>query len=170
MTANRPVAVAAAAFRAGALVFGGGHVVLPLLQAGFVPRWLSGDAFLAGYGAAQALPGPLFAFAAYLGTVAGGIGTGLVALAAIFLPGMLLLAGVLPFWAGLQARPAVRAAVRGVNAAVVGILAAALVSPVGTGAIHSVLDLALAAAGFAALLAKAPPWTVVAGLVAAAVV
>jgi chromate transporter len=168
--ASPHLAVAAVAFRAGALVFGGGHVVLPLLQAGFVPRWLSSDAFLAGYGAAQALPGPLFAFAAYLGTAAGGVGTGLVALVAIFLPGMLLLIGVLPLWRALQARPGVRAAVRGVNAAVVGILAAALVSPVGTGAIHGVLDLALAAAGLAALLAKAPPWAVVAGLVAAAMV
>lgn len=162
------VAVAAGCFRAGALVFGGGHVVLPLLQAAVVPRPVAADAFLAGYGAAQALPGPLFAFAAYLGGLVGGVGGAALALAAIFAPGMLLLAAVLPAWAAVQARPAARAAIAGVNAAVVGLLAAALVSPVGTGAIRGWGDLALAAAGLAALLARVPPWVVVAGLVAAA--
>ncbi len=164
----RPIAIAAAAYRAGALVFGGGHVVLPLLEASFVPRWLGGDAFLAGYGAAQALPGPLFAFAAYLGELSGGVAGAAVALVAIFLPGMLLLVGALPFWAGVQGHPAARAAVRGVNAAVVGLLAAALVTPVATGAIGGWIDLAVAAAGLAALLRAVPPWAVVAATVVAA--
>lgn len=169
-TGDRGLSVAAACFRAGALVFGGGHVVLPLLQTALVPRWLTSDVFLAGYGAAQALPGPLFTFAAYLGASVGGVGLAAVALAAIFAPGMLLLVGVLPFWSALQAWPAAKAALRGVNAAVVGILAAALVSPVGTAAIYGWADAALAAAGIAALLRKVPPWAVVAGLVGASVV
>jgi len=164
-TGDRRLAIAAAAYRAGALVFGGGHVVLPLLSAGFVPRWLSRDTFLAGYGAAQAMPGPLFTFAAYLGAVAGGVGGAVVALFAIFAPGLLLLAAASPLWAGLQ-RGRARAAIDGVNAAVVGVLAAALVG-IGTGAIHGALDVALALAGFAALLARAPPWTVVAALAVA---
>jgi chromate transporter len=171
------VAVADAFYRSGALVFGGGHVVLPLLRAEVVPPgWIGGDAFLAGYGAAQALPGPLFAFAAYLGTTiggsgSGGVGTALIALIALFAPGMLLLVGALPFWSGLSTLPTARAALRGTNAAVVGILAAALVDPVGTGAIGSGLDLAVALAGFAALtVAKAPPLAVVAATVIAAVV
>ncbi len=166
----RPIAIAAAAYRAGALVFGGGHVVLPLLQSALVPRLVGTQAFLAGYGAAQALPGPLFTFAAYLGalvggagagSVAGGVGGAVVALVAIFAPGMVLLAAALPVWAGLQARP-------GARAAVVGILAAALISPVGTGAIHGAVDAGVAAAGFAALLGRVPPWAVVAGCVVAA--
>ncbi|HEX2147829.1 MAG TPA: chromate efflux transporter [Pseudorhizobium sp.] len=154
-------------FRAGALVFGGGHVVLPLLQAEVVaPGWVSDNAFLAGYGAAQAVPGPLFTFAAYLGTVMGpapnGILGAMIALIAIFAPGFLLLLGVLPFWDRFRRRPLAQAAMRGANAAVVGILGAALYSPVWTGAILSPYDFALALAGFLLLVVwKVPPWVVV---------
>ncbi|MCB1425300.1 MAG: chromate transporter, partial [Notoacmeibacter sp.] len=129
-------------YRAGALVFGGGHVVLPLLEAEVVaPGWVSESTFLAGYGAAQAVPGPLFTFAAYLGAVASpapsGVAGAAIALAAIFLPGFLLLLGMLPFWDRFRAMPAAQAAMRGANAAVVGILAAALHDPVWTSAILS---------------------------------
>ena len=155
----------AAFYRSGALVFGGGHVVLPLLQASVVaPGWVSPGDFLAGYGAAQAVPGPLFTFAAYLGAVAApGLAGPAVALAGIFLPGLLLVAGALPFRDGLRRRPAAQAAMRGANAAVVGILAAALYDPVWTSAVHRPVDVALAVAGFAALVSgKVPPWAVVA--------
>jgi chromate transporter len=154
-------------YRAGALVFGGGHVVLPLLQAEVVgPGWVGGDAFLAGYGAAQAMPGPLFTVAAYLGAIMGpapnGIAGAAIALIAIFLPGMLLLLGVLPFWDRLRSRPLAQAAMRGANAAVVGILAAALYSPVWTSTILNPHDFALALTGFVLLTAwKAPPWIIV---------
>ena len=154
-------------YRAGALVFGGGHVVLPLLEAEVVaPGWVSESTFLAGYGAAQAVPGPLFTFAAYLGAVTGpdpsGVAGAAIALAAIFLPGFLLLLGMLPFWDRFRAMPAAQAAMRGANAAVVGILAAALHDPVWTSAILSPGDFALALAGFVLLAAwKAPPWAVV---------
>jgi chromate transporter len=154
-------------YRAGSLVFGGGHVVLPLLQASVVPPgWVSNDAFLAGYGAAQALPGPLFTFAAYLGTVAhvppnGWIG-GTICLIAIFLPSIFLVVGVLPFWDRLRRLPLAQAALRGVNAAVVGLLLAALYRPVWTSAIQGPADFALAAAGFLLLFMwKVPPWLVV---------
>ncbi|MGV8854339.1 MAG: chromate efflux transporter [Devosia sp.] len=157
-------------YRAGALVFGGGHVVLPLLEAETVARgWLSSDSFIAGYGATQAMPGPLFTFAAYLGaaetpTPNGVIGAA-IALVAIFLPGLLLLIGVLPFWNGLRARPLAQAAMRGANAAVVGILGAALYDPVFVSAVQGPLDFALVTAGFVALVAwKAPPWVVVLAL------
>ncbi len=160
-------------YRAGALVFGGGHVVLPLLEAETVAAgWLSPDAFIAGYGLAQAVPGPLFTFAAYLGAVAtpspnGVIGASL-ALIAIFLPGFLLLVGTLPFWNRLRGRPLAQAGMAGANAAVVGILAAALYNPVFVSAVLSPLDFALAATGFVALIAfKAPPWMVVLGLAVA---
>src|SRR5205085_11549566 len=128
---EQPIKLFDSFYRAGALVFGGGHVVLPLLQAEVVPPgWVSNDAFLAGYGAAQAVPGPLFTFAAYLGTVMGpkpnGWLGGLICLVAIFLPSFLLLVGALPFWATLRRRPGVQSALRGVNAAVVGLLLAAL--------------------------------------------
>jgi chromate transporter len=134
-------------------VFGGGHVVLPLLRDAVVaPGWVAEDAFLAGYGAAQAVPGPLFTFAAYLGAVLrpgpGGILSAVVPLLAIFLPGLLLVAGTLPFWALLRARPAVQAALRGVNAAVVGLLGAALFDPVWTGAVLRPIDFLLALSGF----------------------
>lgn len=160
-------------YRAGALVFGGGHVVLPLLDAETVARgWLAEDAFLAGYGAAQAVPGPLFTFAAYLGAVAqpspnGVVGAG-IALVAIFLPGLLLLIGALPFWSGLRRWPAAAAGMRGANAAVVGILGAALYDPVFLSAVLEPRDFVLALAGFVALVAwKAPPFVVVAALAVA---
>lgn len=158
-------------YRAGALVFGGGHVVLPLLRADLVPAWISDDRFLAAYGAAQALPGPLFAISAYLGTVAGNTTAGaLLALVGIFLPGMLLLVGVLPFWAGLRGNVRVRAAVVGVNAAVVGILALALYDPLWTSSVASWRDVAvIGIAFFAAVKWKPPPLAIVAGLVVASI-
>ncbi len=163
------LAVIDAFYRAGALVFGGGHVVLPLLQASVVPTgWVGSDTFLAGYGAAQAVPGPLFTFAAFLGaslqTAPTGWAGGLLALAAIFTPAFLLVAGALPFWDGLRARPGARAALMGVNAAVVGLLLAALWDPVITSGIRGVGDALLALAALLALMRwKWPPWLVVAG-------
>ena len=157
-------------YRAGSLVFGGGHVVLPLLDAETVATgWVSKDAFLAGYGAAQAVPGPLFTFAAYLGAAGGlapnGPAGAAIALVAIFLPGFLLLVGALPFWDDLRRGPLAQAAMRGANAAVVGILGAALYDPVWTSAVLGPLDFALALAGFVALLVwKLPPWVVVLAL------
>ncbi len=157
-------------YRAGALVFGGGHVVLPLLEAETVASgWVSRDAFLAGYGAAQAMPGPLFTFAAYLGaagtTAPNGIAGAVIALVAIFLPGFLLLVGALPFWDALRRLKLAQAGMRGANAAVVGILGAALYDPVWTSTVLAPLDFVLALAGFVALVAwKAPPWTVVLAL------
>ncbi len=154
-------------YRAGALVFGGGHVVLPLLQAEVVPDgWVSNDIFLAGYGAAQAVPGPLFTFSAFLG---GSIGTGsaglinaAVCLVAIFIPSFLLVFGVIPFWDRLRANRRVQAALGGVNAAVVGLLLAALYDPVWTSAIFSPSDFALALVALVALMAwRLPPWLVV---------
>lgn len=154
-------------YRAGALVFGGGHVVLPLLQATVVPPGAVSNAdFVAGYGAAQAVPGPLFTFAAYLGTVIRGpwpawVG-GLVFLGAIFLPAWLLVVGALPFWDALRRRPAVRSAMAGVNAGVVGILVSALYDPVWTTAVHTRADFGLALAAFALLVvARIPPFVVV---------
>ena len=154
-------------YRAGALVFGGGHVVLPLLQAEVVaPGWVSADDFLAGYGAAQAVPGPLFTFAAYLGAVLGPAPSGpagaALALVAIFLPGFLLLVGVLPFWDRFRRMARAQSAMQGTNAAVVGILGAALYSPVFTSAVTDMRDFALALGCFILLMAwKAPPWVVV---------
>jgi chromate transporter len=154
-------------YRSGSLVFGGGHVVLPLLQREVVPPgWVTNDAFLAGYGAAQAVPGPLFTFAAYLGVVMklppnGWLG-GLICLLGIFLPSFLLIVGTLPFWGELRGRTGVAAALKGVNAAVVGLLLAALYSPVWTSAIVGPADLAIALAAFLLLAAwKAPPWLIV---------
>ncbi len=154
-------------YRAGALVFGGGHVVLPLLQESVVqPGWVAPDAFLAGYGAAQAVPGPLFTFAAYLGAINnaapdGWIGAG-IALIGIFLPGLLLILAALPFWDHLRRQPAMRAILNGVNAAVVGLLAAALYDPVWISAIRLSQDFALALLCFILLAAwKAQPWIVV---------
>ncbi|SHO66820.1 chromate transporter [Pseudoxanthobacter soli DSM 19599] len=160
-------------YRSGALVFGGGHVVLPLLQAEVVtPGWATNEAFLAGYGLAQAVPGPLFTFAAYLGAVVAPAPNGLagaaIALGAIFLPGLLLVYGMLPFREAIGHRPDVQAAMRGANAAVVGILGAALYDPVWTSAVFRPADFALALAGFLALTVwKMPPWVVVAALAAA---
>lgn len=154
-------------YRAGALVFGGGHVVLPLLQSEVVATgWVAEDAFIAGYGATQAVPGPLFTFAAYLGAVVGpqpnGVAGAAIALIAIFLPGMLLLIGALPFWEGFRRHLLAQAAMRGANAAVVGILGAALYDPVWTSAIFTSKDFTLALAGFILLTVwKTPPWVVV---------
>jgi chromate transporter len=165
----------AAFYRSGALVFGGGHVVLPLLRAAVVdPGWVSDSAFLSGYGAAQAVPGPLFTFAAYLGAVAsiapGGVAGAALALVAIFAPGLLLLMAALVFWQDLRARGDVRAAMAGVNAAVVGLLGSALYNPVWTSAVRGPTDFAIAAAGFVALIVwRAPPLVVVVATAAAVV-
>jgi chromate transporter len=161
------IALFDAFYRSGALVFGGGHVVLPLLREAFVvPGWVSDDAFLAGYGAAQAVPGPLFTFAAYLGAVVGpsphGIAGAALGLFGIFLPGILVLLGTLPFWDTFRKRADAQAAMRGVNAAVVGLLGAALYSPVWTSSVKTPGDFAVALAGFVLLTAwRAPPLLVV---------
>ena len=160
-------------YRVGSLVFGGGHVVLPLLEAEVVqPGWVGPDLFLAGYSAAQALPGPLFSFAAYLGSVSrvgpGGVVGGLIALVAIFLPGLLLVLGVWPFWQRLRRPSAAGAALRGANAAVVGVLAAAFCRPVFPAGVTDARSLALAVLLFAGLQwGRGPAWAVV--LTAAAV-
>lgn len=160
-------------YRAGALVFGGGHVVLPLLQAEVVPNgWVDNDTFLAGYGAAQAVPGPLFTFSAFLGgsmtNASAGVVSAAVCLVAVFVPSFLLVFGVMPFWDRLRANQRVQAALAGVNAAVVGLLLAALYDPVWTSAIFSPADFALALVALIALMVwKLPPWLVVlAGAVA----
>jgi chromate transporter len=155
-------------YRTGSLVFGGGHVVLPLLYAEVVPTgWVTPEQFVAGYGAAQAVPGPLFTFAAYLGAVEApepnGLAGAAVALVAVFLPSFFLVVGALPFWDALRGRPDVQSALRGVNAAVVGLLLAALYQPVWTSAISAPADFGLALAAFGLLvLWKLPPWLVVA--------
>jgi len=150
-------------YRSGSLVFGGGHVVLPLLEREFVPTgWLSKEAFLAGYGAAQAVPGPLFTFAAYLGAILNGWQGGLVAAVAIFLPAFLLILGTLPFWDALRRNPKIKGALMGVNAAVVGILIAAFYHPIWTSSILAPLDFAFAAILFSMLVYwKLPPWVIV---------
>ncbi|WP_338448260.1 chromate efflux transporter [Niallia oryzisoli] len=150
-------------YRSGSLVFGGGHVVLPLLEREFVPSgWLTEEAFLAGYGAAQAVPGPLFTFAAYLGAVMDGWKGGLLATAAIFLPAFLLVFGTLPFWNSLRRNPKVMGALMGVNAAVVGILIAAFYQPIFTSSILVPIDFAFAAILFSMLVYwKLPPWIIV---------
>ena len=167
--------VADAFYRAGALVFGGGHVVLPLLQDSVVSTgWVTPDQFLAGYGAAQAIPGPMFAFSAYLGAVMspGGISylTAATALIFIFLPGFLLVAGVLPFWQVVSHNPAARGAIAGVNAAVVGLLGAALYNPIFTSGISGADDLAIALVGFGLIAVwRVSPLVVVLWCVAASV-
>jgi chromate transporter len=161
------VALFDAFYRSGALVFGGGHVVLPLLREAFVtPGWISDDAFLAGYGAAQAVPGPLFTFAAYLGAVVSptphGIAGAALGLFGIFLPGMLVLLGTLPFWDSFRQRGDAQAVMRGVNAAVVGLLGAALYNPLWTTSVKSPGDFGLALVGFVLLTVwRAPPLLVV---------
>ncbi|MEW5890742.1 MAG: chromate efflux transporter [Pseudomonadota bacterium] len=156
-------------YRAGSLVFGGGHVVLPLLQAEVVPPgWVSNEAFLAGYGAAQAVPGPLFTFAAFLGASMNGEPSGwlggMICLAAIFVPSFLLVVGALPFWEQLRRHVRAQAALAGVNAAVVGLLLAALYQPVWTSAVHRPQDFGLALVAFVALMFwRLPPWLVVLG-------
>lgn len=150
-------------YRAGSLVFGGGHVVLPLLEQEFVPTgWLSEASFLAGYGATQAVPGPLFTFAAYLGTVMNGWLGGLVATGAIFLPAFLLILGALPFWDSLRNNPKIKGAILGVNAAVVGILISAFYFPIWTSSILAPVDFAFASVLFSMLAYwKLPPWIIV---------
>ncbi len=155
-------------YRAGALVFGGGHVVLPLLQAEVVPTgWVSEDSFLAGYGAAQAVPGPLFTFAAFLGAGMNQLPTawlgGFICLLAIFVPSFLLIAGALPFWQQLRQSPRTQSALMGVNAAVVGLLLAALYDPVWTSGVSDAADFGLALMALVALaIWRLPPWLVVA--------
>jgi chromate transporter len=161
------VALFDAFYRSGALVFGGGHVVLPLLRAAFVtPGWVTDDAFLAGYGAAQAVPGPLFTFAAYLGAVVApaphGVAGALVGVVGIFLPGMLILLGALPFWETFRTRASAQAALRGVNAAVVGLLGAALYNPVWTTSVKTIGDFVLVLSCFVLLtVGRIPPLVVV---------
>ncbi|MGV8899247.1 MAG: chromate efflux transporter [Burkholderiaceae bacterium] len=166
---NQTLAMIDTFYRAGSLVFGGGHVVLPLLQAEVVPNgWVSNQTFLAGYGAAQAVPGPLFTFAAFLGTAMhtepnGWLG-GMLCLIAIFVPSFLLVAGVLPFWEQLRRQLRTRAALAAINAAVVGLLLAAFYNPVWTNAVHAPSDFGLALIAFVALMFwKLPPWVVVLG-------
>jgi chromate transporter len=167
-TGSHALAMFDAFYRSGALVFGGGHVVLPLLQAEVVtPGWVSNETFLAGYGLAQAVPGPLFTFAAYLGAVMNappnGLAGAVIALVALLLPGIVLVYGMLPFWDAIRTRPAAQAAMRGTNAAVVGILGAALYNPVWTSAVTTPRDFALALLGFLLLTVwKIPSWVVVA--------
>lgn len=170
---QKELEVFGAFYRAGSLVFGGGHVVLPLLQAAVVPAgWMSDDTFLAGYGAAQAVPGPLFTFAAYLGAAMsagpGGWLGGLLCMVAIFLPSFLLVIGVLPFWNVLRSSARAQAALAGVNAAVVGLLLAALYRPVWTSAVQGPIDAALAVLGaFVLIRWKWPSWSVVLALACA---
>ncbi len=150
-------------FRVGALVFGGGHVVLPLLQSTVVnPGWVTNEQFVAGYGAAQAVPGPLFTFSAYLGAVMNGWSGALLALVGVFLPSFLLVIGALPFWDSLRANGSCQSAISGINAAVVGLLLAAFYKPVWTSAIHEPADAALGLLAFGLLAFwRWPPWIVV---------
>lgn len=150
-------------YRAGSLVFGGGHVVLPLLEREFVPTgFISEESFLAGYGAAQAVPGPLFTFASYIGADIGGWAGGLMATVAIFLPAFLLILGTLPFWYSLRENSKIKGAFMGVNAAVVGILISAFYQPIWTSAILTPMDFTLAALLFFMLVyLKLPPWIIV---------
>ncbi len=167
VTQSQPIALFDTFFRVGSLVFGGGHVVLPLLQREVVPAgWVTNDQFITGYAAAQAVPGPLFTFSAYLGAVSrpapnGWLGA-MIALLAIYFPSFLLLIGILPFWNRLRAFEPFQAALRGINAAVVGILLAALYQPIWTSAIHTPVDFALGLVAFGLLVVwKMPPWVVV---------
>jgi chromate transporter len=171
-TTNHGIKLFDAFYRAGSLVFGGGHVVLPLLQAEVVPRgWVDNDTFLAGYGAAQAVPGPLFTFATFLGTVMkvspNGIVGAALCLVAIFFSSFLLVVGALPFWETLRRQPVAQSVMRGVNAAVVGLLLAALYNPVWIAGILGSKDFALATTAFLFLFMwQTPPWLVVAGCAA----
>ncbi|WP_416730614.1 chromate transporter [Fictibacillus sp. JL2B1089] len=163
VTSNSWIAVFDSFYRSGSLVFGGGHVVLPLLEREFVPSgWISEEAFLAGYGAAQAVPGPLFTFAAYIGAVMNGWQGGLLATVAIFLPAFLLILGALPFWNMLRQNAKIKGALMGVNAAVVGILISAFYQPIWTTTILKPIDFAFAAVLFSMLVYwKLPPWVIV---------
>jgi chromate transporter len=163
ITASDSAALFDSFYRAGSLVFGGGHVVLPLLEREIVPAgWVTGETFLTGYGAAQAIPGPLFTFAAYLGAAANGWFGAFTATIAIFLPAFLLMIGTLPFWSMLRSNKLMQGSLKGMNAAVVGILLAALYDPVWTSAVITPGDFALAAVLFGMLVFwKLPPWVVV---------
>jgi chromate transporter len=169
---SHTIAVVSAFYRTGALVFGGGHVVLPLLENAVVAQgWVDQQSFLSGYGAAQALPGPLFTFAAYLGASVeptfSPFALSALALIAIFLPGVLVIVAVLPFWNSLRARPQIQTCLRGINAAVVGVLIAAFVRPVWSSAVHSLFDVAVAVVAFGLLVRwKLAPWIIVAAVVA----
>ncbi len=164
---TQAISVFHAFYRTGAIVFGGGHVVLPLLEDAVVARgWVDQQSFLAGYGAAQALPGPLFTFAAYLGATIepsfDKVAMSALALVAIFLPGLLIIVAVLPFWNELRKRPLIQKVLRGVNAAVVGVLIAAFIRPVWTSAVHSMYDFAVATVAFTLLVRwKVSPWIIV---------
>ncbi len=174
LTRSSAIAVVDAFYRAGSLVFGGGHVVLPLLDASVVgPGWVSGEQFIAGYGAAQAVPGPLFTFAAFLGASLRNEPTGIVgallATLAVFLPSFFLVIGVIPFWDRLRRSVAFRGALGGMSAAVIGLLLAALYDPIWTSAVGSVLDVVLVVVAFGALVVRnAPSWAVVLGLAVSA--
>lgn len=163
LSSSHWIAVFDSFYRSGSLVFGGGHVVLPLLDREIVAAgWVSAEQFLAGYAAAQAVPGPLFTFSSYLGAAMGGWFGALLATAAIFLPAFLLIVGALPFWDALRSMPRMQAAMAGMNAAVVGILLAAFYDPIWTSAILSPIDFAAASILFAMLVYwKVPPWIVV---------
>jgi chromate transporter len=163
LTGSGWVAMFDSFYRSGSLVFGGGHVVLPLLEQEFIPTgWISEESFLAGYGATQAVPGPLFTFAAYLGTAMKGWQGGIVATVAVFLPAFLLILGVLPFWDQLRGNTKIKGAILGVNAAVIGILISALYFPIWTSSILAPADFALAAILYSMLAFwKLPPWIIV---------
>jgi len=170
---HSPLALAGVFYKAGALVFGGGHVVLPLLRAALVPGWLSDGAFLAGYGVAQAVPGPLFTFSAYLGAVTAPAGAALpwsaLALVFMFLPGLLIALAGVPLWTWLARHPAARGGLAGVNAAVVGVLGAALYDPIWVSAVRGGADVAVALAGFLLLeVWRVPPLGIVVFCVCAA--
>lgn len=163
VTGSYWIAIFDSFYRSGSLVFGGGHVVLPLLEQELVPTgWITESSFLAGYGATQAVPGPLFTFATYLGAVMNGWQGGLIATIAIFLPAFLLILGVLPFWDDIRNNPKMKGAIVGVNAAVVGILSAALYHPIWTSSIVTITDFIVAIILFSMLAFwKLPPWIVV---------
>ncbi|MET1014016.1 MAG: chromate efflux transporter [Paenisporosarcina sp.] len=149
-------------YRVGSIVFGGGHVVLPLLEREVVPAWMSAEAFIAGYGAAQAVPGPLFTLSGYLGQLMGSFSGAAIAVVAMFLPSFLLVIGTLPFWAIIRTKPRIQAALKGLNAAVVGILLAALYDPVFTSAVHDPVDFVIVLISFTLLVFyKLSPWIVV---------
>jgi chromate transporter len=172
VTGSDTVALIESLYRAGALVFGGGHVVLPLLNEAVVaPGWVGEEQFLAGYGAAQAVPGPLFAIGAHLGAVAepgpGGVAGAAIGLVAIFVPSFLLVAAAMPFWTELRRSDAFRAAMAGTGAAVIGLLAAALWDPLWTGTVRSWIDVALASGALLALFVRTPPLIVVGSLAVA---
>ncbi|PFH89001.1 chromate transporter [Bacillus sp. AFS088145] len=162
-TSSKWISIFDSFYRSGSMVFGGGHVVLPLLEREFVPTgWLNKETFLAGYGVTQAVPGPLFTFASYLGTVMMGWRGGLIATIAIFLPAFLLILGTLPFWASMRRSSKLRRVLLGVNAAVVGILISAFINPIWISSVFSIVDFLIVAVLFSMLvMMKLPPWVIV---------